>query len=257
MPAALHQVQGSIFNSCRALTRLCACRNHDGLIDLDEFVAGYDKYMTLVRTGQFLGSRRELKPTHFLKTNDRIPTDTRLVSNWCGGTIKLHKATYEANDPSEDRSTLAVGEDFLFCGVWDGHGGTACSDFSEVRIFENFQRALADPRCAGVQDAFAYSYIATDGEYLDYAGSDPTALFAGTCAVGAYIDLNSTSVSVSNLGDSRAVLGLLKVNELVCVPMSNDHTAADENEKARYVACIFSRRVVLVVTSARRHGGAG
>ncbi len=208
------------------------------MIDLDEFVAGYDKYMALVRTGKFLGSQRKLKAEHFLKTNDEIPADARVVSKWCGGTIKLHKSTYEANDPSEDRSTLAVGDDFVFCGVWDGHGGTACSSFSETQIFENFQKALGDPRCAGVQDAFAYSYIQTDGEYLDYAGSNPSSLFAGTCAVGAYIDLTTKSVSVSNLGDSRAVLGLFKGNELVCVPMSDDHTAADEAEKARYASSI-------------------
>ena len=222
------------------------------MIELDEFVAGYDKYMTLVRTGKFLGSRRKLKAEHFLKTNDEIPADTRIVSNWCGGTIKLHKSTYEANDPSEDRSTLVVGEDFVFCGVWDGHGGTPCSSFAETQIFENFQKALGDPRCAGVQDAFAYSYIQTDGEYLDFASSDPAALFAGTCAVGAYVDLTAKSVSVSNLGDSRAVIGLFKGNELVCVPMSDDHTAADEAEKARYASTIARYTRYSVSTSQVR-----
>lgn len=223
-------------NPCGFLTtRIRPFRNHNGKLDLDEFVAGYDKYMTLVRTGKFIGSRRHLTAKHFLKTNDEIPSDARIVSNWCGGTIKLHKSTYEANDPSEDRSTLAVGDDFVFCGVWDGHGGTPCSSFAETRIFENFTKALADSRCAGVQDAFAYSYIATDGEYLEHAGSDPSHLFAGTCAVGAYVDLATRSVSVSNLGDSRAVIGLFKGNELVCVPMSDDHTAADVAEKSRYV----------------------
>ena len=110
------------------------------------------------------------------------------------------------------------------------HNGT------ETRIFHNFKDALAQPRCCGVQDAFAYSYIVTDGEYLKHAGADPVALFAGTCAVGAYIDLTTKTVSVSNLGDSRAVLGLFKGNELQCIPMSSDHTAADEDEMARVVA---------------------
>jgi hypothetical protein len=233
--------------------RLPFCRDHDGVIDLDEFVAGYDNYMTLVRTGKFAGSARELTAKHFLKTEDEIPADERLLSNWSGGTIKLHKSTYEANDPSEDRSTVVLGDDFLFCGVWDGHGGTPCSSFAESRIFHNFKHALADPRCAGVQDAFAYSYIATDGDYLQHAGADPVALLAGTCAVGAYIDLTTKTVSVSNLGDSRAVLGLFKGNELVCIPMSSDHTAADELEKARYVpaarlpACTLPAHCVLVL----------
>ena len=81
---------------------------------------------------------------------------------------------------------MVIGKDFVFAGVWDGapalqrlalshaqlsaprallagHGGTSCSSFAEDKIFENFKVALADPRCTGVQDAFAYSYITTDG----------------------------------------------------------------------------------------------
>ena len=141
-----------------------------------------------------------------------------------------------------------------------GHGGTPCSEFSETRIFDNFQKAIADPRCSGVQDAFAYSYITTDGcvplalpalapaprpqtrvtrvrapnsEYLEHAGTDPAMLFAGTCAVGSYIDLNTKTVCVSNLGDSRAVIGMFKGKELVTLPMSSDHTAADVAERTR------------------------
>eukprot|EP01047_Picozoa_sp_COSAG01_P068422 COSAG01_NODE_9886_length_2311_cov_6.124322_1_plen_487_part_00 len=77
-------------------------------------------------------------------------------------------------------------------------------------------------------------------EYLVHAGSNPAMLFAGTCAVGTYVDLNSKIINVSNLGDSRAVIGLFsrgsRVNEgsqLVTIPMSRDHTAADETERHR------------------------
>ena len=94
--------------------------NHDGVIDLDEFVDGYSQYMSLVTTGQFLTVTRELTPKLFLKTEEPIPSGATLVENWNAGKIKLYKHTYPANDPSEDRSTLVVGDDFLFCGVWDG-----------------------------------------------------------------------------------------------------------------------------------------
>ena len=57
------------------------------------------------------------------------------------GTVKIHKATYEANNPSEDRSTVVVGKDFVFCGVWDGHGGTPCSEFVEKEAFDLFAAA--------------------------------------------------------------------------------------------------------------------
>lgn len=84
-----------------------------------------------------------------------------------------------------------------------------------------------------MQDAFAYSYITTDGEYLAHAGTDPAALFAGTCAVGAYIDLKTQTIGVSNLGDSRAVVGVFGEKEIRTIPMSEDHTAADDDERKR------------------------
>ena len=95
-------------------------QNHDNVIDLEEFIDGYDQYMSLVTNGTFLSCTRDLKEKHFLTTDEAIPSGAELVENWCGGKIKLYKSTYPANDPSEDRSTLVIGEDFLFCGVWDG-----------------------------------------------------------------------------------------------------------------------------------------
>ena len=97
-------------------------QNHDNVIDLQEFIDGYDQYMSLVTNGTFLNCTRDLKEKHFLTTDEPIPAGAALVENWCGGKIKLYKSTYPANDPSEDRSTLVIGEDFLFCGVWDGKG---------------------------------------------------------------------------------------------------------------------------------------
>lgn len=78
--------------------------------------------MSLVTNGTFLTCTRDLKEKHFFTTDEPIPAGAALVENWCGGKIKLYKSTYPANDPSEDRSTLVIGEDFLFCGVWDGKG---------------------------------------------------------------------------------------------------------------------------------------
>ena len=40
-----------------------------------------------------------------------------------GGTVRMYKGTYAANAPSEDRATVVIGTDFVFGGVWDGHGG--------------------------------------------------------------------------------------------------------------------------------------
>ena len=60
-----------------------------------------------------------LKATLHAKTAEPLPAEQATHSHH-GGSIRMHKATYAANAPSEDRSTLALGDDFIFAGVWDG-----------------------------------------------------------------------------------------------------------------------------------------
>ena len=60
-----------------------------------------------------------LKATLHAKTAEPLPAEQATRSHH-GGSVRVHKATYAANAPSEDRSTLALGEDFIFAGVWDG-----------------------------------------------------------------------------------------------------------------------------------------
>jgi hypothetical protein len=67
-----------------------------------------------------LSATRDLVDKHMLTTDVPIPSGAEMVTNWSAGKIKLYKSTYPANDPSEDRSTLVIGDDFLWCGVWDG-----------------------------------------------------------------------------------------------------------------------------------------
>ena len=67
-----------------------------------------------------LGPPVEMRERTVLYTDDEvIPPgfNTRQVN---GGTVRIFKSTYAANDPNEDRNTLAVGDDFIFAGVWDG-----------------------------------------------------------------------------------------------------------------------------------------
>ena len=100
-----------------------------------------------------------LKATLHAKTVETVPAEQATRSHH-GGSVRVHKATYSANSPSEDRSTLALGDDFIFAGVWDGarslprprlrpaappltrvalaragHGGTPCSEFVEGAAF--------------------------------------------------------------------------------------------------------------------------
>ena len=55
-----------------------------------------------------------------LYTRDEVIPPEHSTCSMGGGTVRLFKGTYAANDPNEDRNTLAVGDDFIFAGVWDG-----------------------------------------------------------------------------------------------------------------------------------------
>jgi len=147
--------------------------------------------------------------------------------------VFLSRSTYEANDPSEDRSTVVIGDGFIFAGVWDGHGGTSASNYTQSHVFPNFRSAIESG--ASVSDAFALAYRQTDKEYLQYARArnDPAALFAGTCAVACYVNTESGIVTCGNLGDSRAVAGIFEDGKLRVVQLSSDHSAANAIEQDR------------------------
>eukprot|EP01048_Picozoa_sp_COSAG05_P012514 COSAG05_NODE_1257_length_5359_cov_5.368251_2_plen_261_part_00 len=89
------------------------------------------------------------------------------------------------------------------------------------------------------ESAFTFAYGETDRLYFHHAKDQanktvgrPTDLFAGTCAVGAFVDLDSGTITVGNLGDSRAVYGVLG-EKVAAVELSWDHSCDHEGERRR------------------------
>lgn len=163
------------------------------------------------------------------------PTPYQLVQPFDEHHVRLFRATYETNDPSEDRSTVVIGEDFLFAGVWDGHGGWQCSEYVQNTIFENFAEAWEDTQ-PDVRLAFKKCFQKQDKDYYTYLRSrnKQDAFFAGTCAVACFLDLTREKLWCANLGDSRAVMGVFRDNgRLDTKPLSVDHTAASVIERQR------------------------
>eukprot|EP01048_Picozoa_sp_COSAG05_P008518 COSAG05_NODE_651_length_8095_cov_17.048572_2_plen_959_part_00 len=202
-----------------------------------------------------------LAPRVFLRSNDTVPEGLQHFTHE-ETRVRVFKSSYEANAPCEDRHTVVAGDGFIFAGVWDGHTGHYASEFAEEQIFVNFKRALdkevvgtprdgddADMKRLGsssqvtgalLETAFRAAYKATDRSFqtvtkrlVKRKQAKSISLFAGTCAVGAYIDLATRRVSVGNLGDSRAVVGLYEPTGLRTMIMSTDQTAVDDNEKVR------------------------
>lgn len=161
--------------------------------------------------------------------------------------LYLHKAAYEANDPIEDRSTVVIGQDFVFAGIWDGHGGPQCAEFTQKTVFEHFaasyrelHRHLPSQR---IPTALKQAFLRTNREYYQYARTqnERQAYFAGTCAVACFLDLSDDTGAVTtytaNLGDSRAVMGTLQPTGVWQTrALSVDHTADNLLERQRIQA---------------------
>jgi serine/threonine protein phosphatase PrpC/CRP-like cAMP-binding protein len=182
-----------------------------------------------------------LAPKIVLRSDDPVPADLRAGIVQGETRARLYKSVYPANAPCEDRHTVVVGDGFIFAGVWDGHGGHYCSEYAEDHIFANLKHEHDANKGSAVDEmAWAKAFKVTDREYLRQTKREVKAkqkkafsLFAGTCAVGGYIDLASRRVDVANLGDSRVVIGLYEPTGLRTVLMSHDQTADDEGEIKR------------------------
>lgn len=169
-----------------------------GMLDQNASVGGASpRKLKLLQAERY----HELKPTSTALTVDELPPAAAAAGmRHAGGSVRVHKSTYQANAPSEDRSTVVLGKDFVFCGVWDGHGGTSCSEYIESHAFNHF----AESKAAGndTETVWADMYRNLDEGYLadtmaPYRSAAPGAmkypkgLFAGACCTGCFVDLRN------------------------------------------------------------------
>lgn len=199
-----------------------------------------------------------------IHTADAVPLSLRQFPIGGGGgrQMRVHKATYDANMPSEDRCTIVVDVEAgtLLAGVWDGHAGADCAEYVDRNVHahytEQLQQALessSDDRDAGGRfgAAMVKAFQAVDRAYTAHAeaSNDPKVMCAGTCACAVHVydappsaedpDSSGSSsgeslVTVANLGDSRAVAGHFCGRELLVEELSNDHSVlSSPSERAR------------------------
>jgi hypothetical protein len=117
-----------------------------------------------------------------------------------GAVVRLFKASYPANAPSEDRSTLAVARGFVFAGVWDGHGGAAAAEHCEATAWPDFKAALAGKGAAAtVGEAFQRGLRCARhaGTYLWQActGAAMVAAPSSHCHAGPHAGLRATDAA--------------------------------------------------------------
>ncbi|KAK7284253.1 hypothetical protein RJT34_18996 [Clitoria ternatea] len=151
-------------------------------------------------------------------------------------------AVIQANSSLEDRSQLESGplssDNFgpqgTFIGVYDGHGGTAASQFVSDNLFSNFKSFAAEHQ--GISEkVIQRAFSATEEGFLSVVKkqwlSKPQIASTGTCCLAGIIC--NGMLYVANAGDSRAVLGRVEraTGETSAIQLSAEHNVNNQTER--------------------------
>lgn len=136
-----------------------------------------------------------------------------------------------------------VTEDDAFFGVFDGHGkdGDGCAQFAKEdlpkRLFANlteYKNKHPEQHLTREQVQFVLkkSHVETNQNLRKNPNVDDS--LSGTTAVSIYFHGRRSRITISNVGDSRAVLGRYENSKtLKALPLSRDQTPYRKDERAR------------------------
>ncbi|PIN03623.1 Protein phosphatase 2C/pyruvate dehydrogenase (lipoamide) phosphatase [Handroanthus impetiginosus] len=136
-------------------------------------------------------------------------------------------AVVQANLDVEDQSQVEAGRQATFVGVYDGHGGPNASQYVAGHLFDHLNRLSCDAREIS-ENIISNAIAETERGYLDFVraaasingGAGPVG--GSCCLVGV---IWNRRLYVGNLGDSRAVLGVLRENRIQAEQVTEDHNA--------------------------------
>ena len=127
-----------------------------------------------------------------------------------------------------------------FFGVYDGHGphGHHCSRFVQERLPHLLHRDISQGT-SSIQHSIHESHTICNDELR---ASEIVDTYSGTTSISLLVhpdehDDEATSITISNVGDSRAILGtaLPGSDTLRAVPLSKDQTPRRPDEAARCI----------------------
>ena len=124
--------------------------------------------------------------------------------------------TYDANDPSEDRSvTNAIIAGWSASAVFDGHGGYSVAQFVSSTIMTTISKYLeemkgSDKDNEAFDQAIVKAFNEVELQYLDSIRNVYSLGFGSVAKVGScclVLLTKGDQLAVANAGDCRAVLG--------------------------------------------------
>jgi serine/threonine protein phosphatase PrpC/CRP-like cAMP-binding protein len=200
--------------------------------------------------------------TPYNRAKDRVDAISETKTIICNG-VKMQYAYvsqrgYYPEEPfkaNQDaycvHTNLVAGRDDAFFAVFDGHGkdGDGCAIFAKNQLPNhlvqritsvaqlNQQNGVIDLSRDQVQQCLKLAHVDTNKQLR----SDPTVddSLSGTTAISMYFHGRRNRITVSNVGDSRAVLGQVDVNDISrnptikAMPLSRDQTPYRKDERAR------------------------
>ena len=141
------------------------------------------------------------------------------------------------------QESLREGHEDAFFGVFDGHGqaGDGCAIYTKKNLPKQVKNAMEKAKKKSkkeltkdqVQAALLKSHVETNKGLHRNASIDDS--LSGTTAVSMYLHGRRNRITISNVGDSRAVLGQDngRAANLKALPLSRDQTPYRKDERAR------------------------
>lgn len=144
------------------------------------------------------------------------------------------KKGLKPDSPNQDDFSVIIDRDFIYFGVFDGHG----RDGHEVSNFvrkELPRLIFAHPSFeTKMQKALKESYLNTNKKLLAIGtGVNPAfeTVLSGTTATSIIIKKNS--IIIGHVGDSRAVLGIRSGDVILAERITTDHKPELPDERSR------------------------
>ena len=200
--------------------------------------------------------------TPYNRAKDRVDAISESKTIICNG-VKMQYAyvsqrgfypeePFKANqDAYCIHTNLIPGKDDAMFAVFDGHGkdGDGCAIFAKThlpihivkRITSitqfNQQNGIVDLSKDQVQQCLKMAHVDTNKALRADSNVDDS--LSGTTAISVYFHGRRNRITVSNVGDSRAVLGQVDQNDMSrnpaikALPLSRDQTPYRKDERAR------------------------
>ncbi|KAG2734164.1 hypothetical protein G9P44_002170 [Scheffersomyces stipitis] len=165
--------------------------------------------------------------------------------------------------PILQENNIKTSTDWMFFGVFDGHGGWTTSSklrdqligyiihelgtiFKTASTEENLRYV---PNSATIDQAIKNGFLKLDHELVNKniekllndnnkakAAELLMPALSGSCALLSFYDTNSKTLKVAVTGDSRAILGSFKDNQWTVRQLSIDQTGSNPTEVARIIS---------------------